>query len=295
MVTHGKKDPIKCPLCAQPEPPFFYRENSFDYYKCPKCSLLFLYPQPTAANLHNHYQQYLPIAPQAVKDWGDEMAPVIAVSACFIDKLFAVPGRLLDIGCGYGFFLEAMKKKGWEVEGIELSKPAAAIAEARNCGLIHAHAVEEMSEMALFDVVTMFYVIEHVADPVAILKSIKKLLKPGGIIVLRYPNTSPLLAFSADLARKLTLMQAPSHLYDFAGDSMHRVLQQAGYGYSLTTIDANTRSPHPLKRFISCQLGRLPVWLARLSGNKILMPGYSRVTYASADKSMDCRLQKIHS
>ncbi len=174
-----------------------------------------------------------------------------------------------------------MHERGWEVEGIELSRPAAEIAKAGNCGPIHSHAVEELGEMALFDVVTMFYVIEHVADPLAILKAIKKLLTPNGIIVLRYPNTSPLLSFSATLARKLTLMQAPSHLYDFAGNSMQRVLRRAGYGSSLTTIDANTRCCRPLKRFISCQFGRLPVGLARLSGNKILLPGYSRVTYAA--------------
>ena len=152
--------------------------------------------------------------------------------------------------------------------------------------MIHAHAVEEMGGMALFDVVTMFYVIEHVADPVAILKAVRKLLKPNGILILRYPNTSPLLSFSKNLARKLTLMQAPSHLYDYDGDSMQRVLQQAGYGSFQTTINANTRSPNLLKRFISCYIGLLPVWIAKLSNNKILLPGYSRMTYASVNHSM---------
>ena len=286
MVTYVKEKPVACPVCGEGNPPFFYMENGYDYYKCPECSLLFLYPRPSVENLHDHYQEYLPLEPELIKYWGYEMAPVIAISARFIDGRFVNPGRLLDIGCGYGFFLEAMHKRGWEVEGIELSKPAADIAGFRNCGIIHAHAVEEMEGMALFDVVTMFYVIEHVADPVTILKAVRKLLKPNGVLILRYPNTSPLLSFSKNLAQKLTLMQAPSHLYDYNGDSMQRVLQQAGYGSFQTTINANTRSPNLLKRFISCYIGLLPVWFAKLSNNKILLPGYSRMTYASVDHSM---------
>ena len=281
MVTHGKEKPVVCPLCGEGHPPFFYMENGYDYYKCQNCSLLFLYPVPSVENLHDHYQEYLPVDPQQVADWGDEMEPVIASSARFLDGQFDYPGRLLDIGCGYGFFLEAMHVCGWEVEGLELSRPAAEIARQKKCGVIHFHAVEEMGDMARFDVITMFYVIEHVADPVAILKGVRKLLKPDGIIVLRYPNTSPLLSFSKPLARKLTLMQAPSHLYDYDGDSMQRVMRAAGYHSVVTTIDSNTRSPHPLKRFISCQIGKVPVWLARLSKNRILLPGYSRMTYGA--------------
>lgn len=281
MVAHVKEVPVICPVCGQDEPPFFYMENGFDYYKCSNCKLLFLYPLPTAADLHDHYQEYLPLDPGRVEDWGYEMAPVIASSARFLAGQFEQPGRLLDIGCGYGFFLEAMHGRGWDVEGIELSGPAAALARAKNCGRIHSHAVEEMGEMATFDVITMFYVIEHVADPATILTAVRHLLKPDGILLLRYPNTSPLLSFSKRLGRKLTLMQAPSHLYDYDGDSMQQILHQAGFGSFQTSIDANTRSPHALKRFISCQLGRVPVWLAKMSRNRLLLPGYSRVTYAS--------------
>ncbi len=283
MVTHDKEKPIACPICGAEDPPFFYMENGYDYYKCFRCSLLFLYPLPTAENLHDHYQEYLPLDPQLVADWGYEMEPVISSSAQFLNDQFDRPGRLLDIGCGYGFFIDAMHKSGWQVEGIELSKPAAEIARSKKCGTIHSRAVEEMGDMAAFDVITMFYVIEHVADPIAILQAIRKLLKPNGMLVLRYPNTSPLLSFSKPLARKLTLMQAPSHLYDYDGDSMEQIMATAGFQSMQTTIDSNTRSPHPVKRFISCQIGKLPVWLARVSKQKLLLPGYSRVTYGAVE------------
>lgn len=275
--------PISCYLCDADTPQPFYHENGYPYYRCHACGLLFLWPQPSAADLHDHYQEYLPLSRQEVDDWGFEMAPVIESSATFLDRHFAEPGRLLDIGCGYGFFLEAMAGRDWQVEGIELSKPAAEIAHAKKLGTIHSCAVEDMADIGLFDVVTMFYVIEHVADPLETLKSILPLLKPGGILVLRYPNTTPLLKFSRTLARSLKLMQAPSHLFDYANDSMDILLAKAGYGSCMTTIDANTRSSHLVRRFISCYIGLLPVLMARLSRGRILLPGYSRVSYASVD------------
>ncbi len=275
--------PVSCYLCGADQPQPYYYENGYSYYRCYSCGLLSLSPQPAVDDLHDHYQEYLPLSNQEIDDWGFEMAPVIESSADFLDQNFPEPGRLLDIGCGYGFFLEAMAKRGWQVEGVELSKPAAEIARSKNIGNIYSCAVEEMGDIGLFDVVTMFYVIEHVADPLQTLQNVAKLLKPGGVLVLRYPNTSPLLKFSGNLARKLKLMQAPSHLYDFSGDSMELLLDKAGFGSYLTTIDANTRSPHLVRRFISCYIGLVPVLAARLSQGRFLLPGYSRVSYASLD------------
>lgn len=275
--------PISCYLCGADHPHPFYHENGYAYYRCRVCALLALSPQPSPADLHDHYQEYLPLSSREVAEWGFEMAPVISRSAASLDRLCPRPGRLLDIGCGYGFFLEAMARRHWQVEGIELSRPAAEIARARQLGTIHSCAVEEIAELGPFDVVTMFYVIEHVADPLKTLRKIRSLLKPGGILLLRYPNTSPLLAFSGRLARTLKLMQAPSHLFDFSGNSMAILLEKAGFGSAMTTIDSNTRSPHLVRRFISCYIGLLPVLLARFSKGRLLLPGYSRVTYACPD------------
>jgi SAM-dependent methyltransferase len=282
--------PVSCVLCGAAHPHPFYHENGHAYYRCAACDLLFLWPQPTAGDLHDHYQEYLPLTPQEVAAWGFEMAPVIESSAAFLDQQFERPGRLLDIGCGYGFFLEAMAGRGWQVEGLELSRPAAEIARAKGLGAIHSCAVEEMADLGPFDVVTMFYVIEHVADPLQTLRKIAALLKPGGVLVLRYPNTSPLLRFSGRLARSLGLMQAPSHLFDYAGDSMALLLTKAGFGSVLTTIDANTRSPHLVRRFISCYIGEVPLLAARWSKGRLLVPGYSRVSYAALDRGKFSRI-----
>lgn len=282
MAQSGRKKPLTCPLCQDHDPRLFYHENGFDYWFCGSCGLLFLWPLPDSPFLHDHYQEYLSVDPTEVEDWGREMTPVINSTADDLAALLPAPGTVLDIGCGYGFFLEAMLKRGWQVEGIELSRPAAAIARAKTGAVIHSCAVEEMQIVARFDVITLFYVIEHVADPVAILQAVRKLLKPDGVLVLRYPNTTPILRFSRRLARKLKLMQAPSHLYDYHARSMPLLLRQAGFKSFRTTLNANTRSANLAKRLISCYIGFFSVLLAQLTGDRFLLPGFSRTTYAAS-------------
>ena len=284
MAQPDDQKPINCPLCQAKDPRYFYHENGFKYWQCISCRLLFLWPHPDPSFLHEHYQEYLSIDAQEVVAWGKEMKSVIKDTAASIERLHPEKGIILDIGCGYGFFLEEMKQQGWEIEGVELSIPAADIARKKTGATIHSCSVEKMQVDSRYDVITLFYVIEHVADPLEILRSIRKLLAPGGIIVLRYPNTSPLLMFSGALARRLRLMQAPSHLYDYNGKSMHLLLDKAGYKSHQTTLNTNTRPAHIAKRLISCYIGFLSILLARLTKNRLLLPGYSRTTFASTRK-----------
>lgn len=276
---------VTCPLCQADRARPHYRENGFDYRRCPDCGLLFLWPRPSPDFLREHYQGYLQVAPAQVSAWGRDMAPVIAGAAATLEALRPERGRILDVGCGYGFFLEAMRRKGWIAEGVELSEPAAAIAR-RMTGLpVHSCALEETEFDGPFDVVTMFYVIEHVPDPVRTLRDAARLLKPGGLLLLRYPNTSPLLRV-APLARRLRLMQAPSHLHDFGRHSMRLLLDAAGFEHLRTSIEAGTSSDMLLKRLISGGASLLGGWLGRMTGDALLLPGVSRVTLAKSKPSM---------
>lgn len=284
MAQSGKENPLNCPLCKTKGPRYFYHENGFKYWQCSSCGLLFLWPAPEPSFLHEHYQEYLSVDNEEVVAWGKEMTQVINNTAVSIEKLFPEKGKILDIGCGYGFFLEEMKIRGWKVEGVELSKPAAEIARKKTGATIHSCSVEDLQISSRYDVITLFYVIEHVADPLSILRSIRKLLAPGGILVLRYPNTTPLLKFSGALARRLTLMQAPSHLYDYNGKSMHLLLDKAGYKSYRTTLNTNTRPANIAKRLVSCYIGYFSILIARLTRDRLLLPGFSRTTFTSPRK-----------
>lgn len=270
-----------CPLCDNACTRPFYRESGRDYRRCDACGLLFMWPRPDAAFLAEHYQEYLAPEPDAVRDWGLEMRHVVRKTAAQIAARIGTSGRVLDIGCGYGFFLEEMALRGYQVEGVELSKPAAAIAREKTGATIHDRAIEDIEPAEQFDAITMFYVIEHVTDPLGVLRTVRSMLRPGGLLVLRYPNTTPIIRLCPPLARKLTVMQAPSHIHDFAGHSMNLLLEQAGFTNFKTVTMAATRPRNLVKRGISTYTTLLSSILATLTRGGALLPGVSRTTFAA--------------
>jgi 2-polyprenyl-3-methyl-5-hydroxy-6-metoxy-1,4-benzoquinol methylase len=111
----------------------------------------------------------------------------------FLDDA-AAPGRgeLLDIGCGTGNFLAAARERGYDVSGTELDRNAAGYAREKLglpqvFGLTVAGFAEKYPERK-FDVVTFFEVLEHQAEPVSFLRSVKRCLRANGYVALSVPN-----------------------------------------------------------------------------------------------------------
>ena len=116
------------------------------------------------------------------------MKPVFDKSADLIEsRTKSGRGGLLDIGCGYGFFLQEMKCRGWKVEGIEVSEVGRQFVREKWGTHVYSQPLEGLAlSENLFDVVTLFYVVEHVDDPLALLKEVNRILKPGGLVFLNF-------------------------------------------------------------------------------------------------------------
>jgi 2-polyprenyl-3-methyl-5-hydroxy-6-metoxy-1,4-benzoquinol methylase len=101
-------------------------------------------------------------------------------------------GRLLDVGCGTGYFAAAARELGYRVSGLDLSRPQLELARTR-FGLSDVHATTLFDYARTvpphsFDVVTAFQVLEHVADPLAFLGDARRLLATGGHLAVGVPN-----------------------------------------------------------------------------------------------------------
>jgi 2-polyprenyl-3-methyl-5-hydroxy-6-metoxy-1,4-benzoquinol methylase len=96
--------------------------------------------------------------------------------------------RVLDIGCGQGVFLEMMRDRGFEVCGVELGEESSRIARERGLNVITGDLSSLDAEKESFDAVLMSHLMEHVDDPVALLESVRDLLKPGGVVLISLPN-----------------------------------------------------------------------------------------------------------
>jgi SAM-dependent methyltransferase len=135
-------------------------------------------------------------------------------------------GRYLDVGCGSGWALSVAKALGWRVAGIEVDAPAAEKAR-RFTDDIHVGSVFTAPFAAdRFDLITTFHVLEHVPDPLAMLRRMLEWLAPDGLLVIEVPNVGSLGArlFGADWYA----LDLPRHLSHFTPESLAGAVQRAG-------------------------------------------------------------------
>jgi len=134
-------------------------------------------------------------------------------------------GKLLDIGCGNGYFLYMMKKVGWDVYGVEIDEKAANYAKKNYNLPIFIGSLEEANfSKGFFDVITMNHIIEHVYNPITLLRKAHEILIPGGYIYLRTPNLE-------SLAHKLFksncfFLDAPRHLWLWSKNSIVKIFER---------------------------------------------------------------------
>ena len=137
------------------------------------------------------------------------------------------PGRMLEIGCASGAFLNRMAASGWQPDGIEFSESAAA--EARRLGYrVDSGQVEAAPDRPeQYDLVVGWMVLEHLHDPVRALKKLRSWTKPGGWLVVSVPNAACYeLALFRDAWFALHL---PNHLYHYTPRALGKVLDHSGW------------------------------------------------------------------
>jgi 2-polyprenyl-3-methyl-5-hydroxy-6-metoxy-1,4-benzoquinol methylase len=135
-------------------------------------------------------------------------------------------GRLLDVGCGSGQFLGRMCDLGWEVAGVEPDPVAARVAARRfhvTAGTLEQARLPE----GHFDVVTMSHVVEHLPDPVTTLRECRRILRPGGRLLLYTPNAASM--GSRTFGRHWVAWDPPRHLLVFTPEAVRRTLARAGF------------------------------------------------------------------
>lgn len=134
--------------------------------------------------------------------------------------------RVLDIGCGFGETLGYHKARGCDVYGVEADENIHRVAEKFGFKVHVGLFDPDLYEPVFFDYVTMDQVIEHVTDPLATMRGIARVLKPGGMAIISTPNAN---GWGARLfGRRWINWHAPYHLQHFSKHSMALTAEQAG-------------------------------------------------------------------
>ena len=235
---------VRCPLCGaddyhvrfasniegEIDPQRHYTSTSREYggftgsiVECRSCALVYMNPRPHHQKVRDLYG-----AVEDVRYVEEEEGSV----ATFTDSLrlvqrYAPSGRLLDVGCHVGTFLELAERKGFAVAGVEPSRWAAEHANARLEGTVFCGAVEDAPIPAdTFDAVTIWDVIEHLPDPASDLRAIWHALRPGGVVAI---STMDVDALFPRLAGRRWPWYMQMHLVYFSRRTLGELLRRCGF------------------------------------------------------------------
>lgn len=274
-MTTPLHPPARCPVCALAPRSLYPLANGARLQQCPRCLLAWWRwpPFDPAAFYDQSYFQ----SPAATKGYDDYAAlePGLMRTARSrlrrIDRLAGLvrdtrqqPGHrnLLDIGCGTGAFLEVARRSGWDVRGVEVSAYAAE--QARQRGLsVACEPIEHLTPPpATYDCVTLWDVLEHVRDPVRVLRAAGSALRSAGVLAL---STGDITSLCARLSgRRWHLFNLPEHLYFFSPAALVRMLSR-DFRLIRVTREANwLPTAYLLERIRKSLLRRAP-WSRQLT------------------------------
>lgn len=226
---------IPCNLCGRNDHQPYCPENGLGLVKCQGCGFVYVSPRPDAKELYALYgETYFHNAESGVVGYTNYIhdEPNIRRTAQRRMKQlenYVRPGRLLDVGCATGFFMDEARKRGWTVEGLDVSSFGVDYAR-KHFGLkTHHGALTELDfENGSYDLVTMWDVIEHVPDPTAYVRRAAELLRTGGVISLATPDVDSLPARLAG-KRWVGFKLSEEHVYYFSVNTLSRMLEAAGF------------------------------------------------------------------
>jgi 2-polyprenyl-3-methyl-5-hydroxy-6-metoxy-1,4-benzoquinol methylase len=193
---------VCCNYCGRDDTKIFHREKlpyfgtifEFTIVKCRYCGLVYTNPRLTEHNAT--YLLDASVDPASIESHARAKKPVFDSALDEIESLLKPAlepqqSKLLDIGCGSGHFLHAVRERGFDVAGVEPAEASANYAIEKFAVPVYQQDVYEMDiPPESYDVVTAWDVIEHVQDPKRFLQCVSRWLKPDGILALRFPSAA---------------------------------------------------------------------------------------------------------
>lgn len=211
----------KCLICFSENLILLEKYKSAHLCKCNSCEFIFSKKIPTEIELKDFYDGYGRadyLSPITIKRYNE-----------LLDKFekFRKTGKIIDVGCGIGYFLETAKSRGWQVYGTEYTDEAIQICKNKGIKTNKGKLNSENYIPESFDIITSFEVLEHINNPLEEIDNFSKILRSGGLVYLTTPNFNSFLRYK--LKEKYDVITYPEHLSYYTHKTLNNLFKTANF------------------------------------------------------------------
>ncbi|EMJ95791.1 methionine biosynthesis protein MetW-like protein [Leptospira alstonii serovar Sichuan str. 79601] len=225
-----------CPCCRTIDWKFLYLSTFKNYnipiYLCKGCGLQTRYPRPEPSELYTE-EYYSGNAEFSYRDerQTEKFDRYVWKARIKNIRRFRRSGEFLDVGCSFGGFLNCAKEAGFGVTGVEISSYSAEAARSRGLKVIQGEFLDADLPENFFDVITLVEVIEHLLEPEKVFQKLRRILKPGGLLLLQTANFEGIQAIDAGAGYHYYL---PGHFYYYSESNLKKILDRSGFNNHIT-------------------------------------------------------------
>lgn len=247
-----------CPICSNNSrfdfsgrDLMFDSYHRYDYAVCTQCDLVFQTPTPSNEEIASFYPSHYEVYDEESKqkhiskwrksnlkvhygyshlktNWLFDFICMVFTKENKQDELPYNPhATLLDIGSGNGRYLEGMKKLGWHTKGVEFNEGAVKVCKSSGLDVHHGDLFSAKFESNSIDITHLSHVIEHLPNPAQFFAEVARILKPGGIFLLKTPNSNAL--GRALLSVNWYANDVPRHLFIFSEKNLKVLAESHGF------------------------------------------------------------------
>lgn len=224
---------VVCPMCGTSPRPFAVDYQGFRLCRCDGCSLEFVTPRLSFEDLADkvYSDNYFPVRDSS-SSRTEESTHYFARQLSNFERLVGRPGKVLDIGCGNGAFLDFAREFGWDISGVDIK--LSPYSRELACPLWEGRLEEIDFGASRFDLIRLNHVLEHTQNPLKELEICRDLLTPGGILYISVPNITGLSPRLKSLQSRLHLKShrwrhyaAMHHLFFFSPTTLRKLIERA--------------------------------------------------------------------
>ncbi|MHB8104015.1 MAG: methyltransferase domain-containing protein [Dehalococcoidales bacterium] len=225
---------VKCYNCGQKEISSAFVVNRFRHVRCKNCGMVYVSPRLKTSIINVLYNEapYTDFYKIKLIPSIDYRRNVLAVNKYNqINRYAGKPGKVLDIGSGVGEVLSVFKEKGWDCTGIEFNEFAADYSRTTFGLNILNKSIYDIELSEEFDVIMLWGVLEHLFEPLNILKKAHRLLKKDGLLLLEVPSADSVLVRYYERTQKRVdrIIEGDRHIMLFSWQSFTEMTKRAGF------------------------------------------------------------------